>query len=73
MQDAFDDTWNEAIQQLIVWGGVFIGEDAEYVWLCLHLFEEYVKAKFCGISPLQWQALFGAPYALYGLGLYRKG
>ena len=27
----FDDTWNEAVQQLLVWGGVFIGEDERYV------------------------------------------
>ncbi|KAI0695908.1 Man1-Src1p-C-terminal domain-containing protein [Cytidiella melzeri] len=27
MMGTFDDTWNEAIQQLLVWGGVFIGED----------------------------------------------
>ncbi|KAI0341703.1 hypothetical protein BDW22DRAFT_1429817 [Trametopsis cervina] len=28
MMNTFEDTWNEAIQQLLVWGGVFIGEDA---------------------------------------------
>jgi hypothetical protein len=27
----FDDTFNEAVQQLIQWGGVVIGEDARYV------------------------------------------
>ncbi|KAI0093624.1 Man1-Src1p-C-terminal domain-containing protein [Irpex rosettiformis] len=27
MVHTFEDTWNEAIQQLLVWGGVFIGED----------------------------------------------
>ena len=31
MQAAFEDTFNEAIQQLVVWGGVFVAEDAEYV------------------------------------------
>lgn len=29
--NTFEDTWNEAIEQLIVWGGVFIGEDEGYV------------------------------------------
>lgn len=34
MLHTFDDTFNEAIQQLIHWGGVIIGEDSEWVdWL----------------------------------------
>lgn len=29
--EAFDDNFNEAIQQLLTWGGVIMGEDARYV------------------------------------------
>lgn len=28
MLNTLDDTFNEAVQQLLQWGGVFMGEDA---------------------------------------------
>lgn len=31
MLNTLDDTFNEAVQQLLQWGGVFMGEDATYV------------------------------------------
>ena len=38
MLHSFDDTFNEAIQQLTHWGGVIIGEDSEWVdWLLFWL------------------------------------
>lgn len=36
----YEDNFNEAIQQLLQWGGVFIGEDAKYISLLL-----YTKAR----------------------------
>ena len=34
LMEAYEDNFNEAIQQLVQWGGVFIGEDARLVWSC---------------------------------------
>ena len=31
MLSTLDDTFNEAVGQLLQWGGVFMGEDATYV------------------------------------------
>jgi hypothetical protein len=35
MLHTFEDTWNEAIEQLLQWGGVFVGEDETYVTGCV--------------------------------------
>ena len=32
--ETFDDTFNEAVQQLVQWGGVILGEDSRSVPLC---------------------------------------
>jgi hypothetical protein len=37
LQTTFDDTFGEAIQQLVTWGGIITGEDAKYVSPCLTL------------------------------------
>lgn len=29
--ETFDDTFNEAVQQLVQWGGVILGEDSKSV------------------------------------------
>ena len=34
--ETFDDTFNEAVQQLVQWGGVILGEDSESVPLSGH-------------------------------------
>jgi len=48
--ETFDDTFNEAVQQLVQWGGVILGEDSKSV-----------PRSGCGIMWLTWNRTFVSP------------
>ena len=65
--EAFDDTFNEAVQQLVQWGGVILGEDPRSVrisghgrmWLSQHM--------------TQRQTIFSTRDAQHDVGLRADG
>ena len=67
--ETFDDTFNEAVQQLVQWGGVILGEDSRSVPLCGYRVI-WLKLRLCLI---QWQTLSSTRDAQYDMGLHIDG
>lgn len=63
--ETFDDTFNEAVQQLVQWGGVILGEDSMLVPLSGY---SVMWLTHC-LCLKKWQALFSTRDAQHDMGL----
>lgn len=65
--EAFDDTFNEAVQQLVQWGGVILGEDPRSVRVSGH------GRMWLRLQMIQRQTIFSTRDARHDVGLRVDG